>query len=127
MELLLAVGEKEAAITLAADAMKNLADEAQLAALGEVVQRAGDAHLSLAMGRLAAHRGVALDDLAFPGYGVPRFATFPGSASRAIVYAIARQESAFDTRAVSSARAMGLMQMIDFHGANDRRPRRRIL
>ena len=113
VELLLAVGEKEAAITLATDAMKNLADEAQLAALGEVVQRAGDAHLSLAMGRLAAHRGVALDDLAFPGYGVPRFATLPGSASRAIVYAIARQESAFDTRAVSSARAMGLMQMID--------------
>jgi soluble lytic murein transglycosylase len=43
---------------------------------------------------------------------VPQFTTLPGSASISVVYAIARQESAFDPRAVSSAGAMGLMQMI---------------
>ena len=113
VELLLAAGEKDSAGPLAAESVKHLADEAQIAALGEVVAQARDARVSLALGKLASHRGVALDDLAFPAYGVPRFTSLPGSASSAIVYAVARQESAFDPRAVSSAHAMGLMQMIE--------------
>ncbi|MGA3062015.1 MAG: lytic transglycosylase domain-containing protein [Methylocystis sp.] len=113
VELLLASGEKDSAGPLAAEAVKHLTDESQVAALGEVVAQTRDARVSLALGKLASHRGVALDDLAFPAYGVPRFTSLPGSASRSIVYAIARQESAFDPRAISSARAMGLMQMIE--------------
>jgi soluble lytic murein transglycosylase len=113
VELLFAAGEKDSAATLAADAVKHLTDLAQIAALGEIVAQTRDARISLALGKLAAHRGVALDDLAFPAYGVPRFTSLPGSASSAIVYAVARQESAFDPRAVSSAHAMGLMQMIE--------------
>ena len=113
VELLFASGEKDSAGPLAAEAVKHLTDESQVAALGEVVAQTRDARVSLALGKLASHRGVALDDLAFPAYGVPRFTSLPGSASRSIVYAIARQESAFDPRAISSARAMGLMQMIE--------------
>jgi soluble lytic murein transglycosylase len=113
VELLLAAGEKDSAAALAAEAVKHLTDETQIAALGEMIAQAHDARVSLALGKLASHRGVALDDLAFPAYGVPRFTSLPGSASRAIVYAIARQESAFDPRAISSAHAMGLMQMIE--------------
>ncbi len=112
LELLLAAGEKEAANTLAQDAVKRLESPEQVAALGEVAARRRDARLSLTLGKLAAHRGVPLDDVAFPSYGVPQFSMLPGSASRSIVYAIARQESAFDPKAVSSAGAMGLMQMI---------------
>jgi len=112
VELLFAAGEKEAALTLASESMKHLSGEAQIAALADVAARQRDARVSLNLGKLAANRGVALDDMAFPAYGVPNFNTLPGSASRSIVYAIARQESAFDPHAVSSAGAMGLMQMI---------------
>jgi soluble lytic murein transglycosylase len=112
VELLFATGDKEIAAPLALEAAKRLQSEKHVAALGEVVARQRDAKLSLILGKSASYRGVALDDVAFPAYGVPRFDALPGSASRSIVYAIARQESAFDPRAVSSAGAMGLMQMI---------------
>ncbi|MBG0802154.1 lytic transglycosylase domain-containing protein [Methylocystis sp. H4A] len=111
-ELLFAVGEKDVAAPLALDSAKYLQDEAQVAALGEVIARQGDAKLSLIYGKAASYRGIALDDVAFPAYGVPDFNALPGSASRSMVFAVARQESAFDPKAVSSAGAMGLMQMI---------------
>ena len=112
VELLLAAGEREPATLLASEAAKNLTSDAQVAALAEAAQRPRDARFSLTLGKLASYRGIALDDAAFPAYGVPKFTFLPGSASRSIVYAIARQESAFDSHAVSSAGAMGLMQMI---------------
>lgn len=112
IELLLATGDKDVAAPLATEAAKRLQSEVQVAALGEVAKRQRDAKLSLILGKLASYRGVALDDVAFPEYGVPHFDALPGSASRSIVFAIARQESAFDPKAVSSAGAMGLMQMI---------------
>jgi len=43
---------------------------------------------------------------------VPYFEAAPGSAGRSIVAAVARQESAFDARAVSHAGARGLMQLM---------------
>ena len=112
VDLLLASGDREIATQLALDAAKSLADVRQVAALGAVIERQHDAKLSLTFGKSASYRGVALDQVAFPDYGVPEFSPLPGSAPRSIVYAIARQESAFDPRAVSSAGAMGLMQMI---------------
>ncbi|PPD40531.1 MAG: lytic transglycosylase, partial [Methylocystis sp.] len=111
-EVLFATGDKEIAAPLALDAAKNMRDAAQVAALGEIVARQQDAKLSLIFGKGASYRGVPLDDVAFPSYGVPNFNALPKSAARSVVYAIARQESAFDPRAVSSAGAMGLMQMI---------------
>lgn len=112
VELLLATGDKEIAAPLALDAAKNLDDAKQVAALGEVIARRQDAKLSLLFGKSASYRGVPLDDVAFPSYGIPNFDALPNSAPRSVVYAIARQESAFDPKAVSSAGAMGLMQMI---------------
>jgi soluble lytic murein transglycosylase len=112
IELLFAAGEKEIAASLAFEAARKLEGEAQLAALANVVARHRDAKISLTVGKLASNRGIPIDDAAFPGYGVPRFSALPGSAPVSIVYAIARQESAFDPKAISSAGAMGLMQMI---------------
>jgi soluble lytic murein transglycosylase len=112
VELLFAAGEKEIGMQLAVDAVKHLGGAEQIAALGRVAAQRRDAKVALTLGKLAAHRGVALDDIAFPAYGVPQFATLKGSATRSVVYAIARQESAFDPKAVSTAGAMGLMQMI---------------
>jgi soluble lytic murein transglycosylase len=55
---------------------------------------------------------MALDDLAYPVYGIPGYQPLGNSAARSVVYAIARQESAFNSHAQSSAGAKGLMQMI---------------
>jgi soluble lytic murein transglycosylase len=112
VEVLFSVGEKDVAAGLAFGAARKLEGEAQLAALANVAARKRDAKISLIIGKLASNRGVAVDDAAFPAYGVPQFSVLPGSAPRSIVYAVARQESAFDPTAISRAGAMGLMQMI---------------
>jgi len=53
------------AAPLALDSAKYLHDEAQVAALGQIVARQGDAKLSLIYGKAASYRGIALDDVAF--------------------------------------------------------------
>ena len=112
VELLYASGAKDLAIPLVTESAQRLEGPAQIAALARIVARDRDAKVSLAMGKLVSYRGLAIDDLAFPIYGVPRFEPFSNSAALPMVYAIARQESAFDPKALSSAGAMGLMQMI---------------
>jgi soluble lytic murein transglycosylase len=112
IELLYAAGEKDVAASLVIEAARHLADEAQVAALASLVAKQRDAHLSLNVGKIISQRGMPIDTLAFPNYGVPAFEPLENSAAPSIVYSIARQESAFDPTAVSSAGAKGLMQMI---------------
>jgi soluble lytic murein transglycosylase len=112
VELLFAAGEKELAAPLVMEAAGHLADEAQVAALASLVAKQRDAHLSLNVGKIISQRGMPIDSLAFPDYGVPAFEPLENSVAPSIVYAIARQESAFETSAVSTAGAKGLMQMI---------------
>ena len=112
IELLYALGEKEFAFPLAVAAAKNITSESQIGALAKIIAAQHDAHSSLVIGKILAQRRIAVDSLAFPTYGVPNFAPVENSAPPAIVYAIARQESAFDSHATSSAGAKGLMQMI---------------
>jgi soluble lytic murein transglycosylase len=111
-EFLYAIGEGESAFPIIADAGKYLDDEAQMAALGKVVEASGDARATLALGKLATQRGLALDDIAFPTFGVPNYEPLGKSADRTVVYAIARQESAFAQTATSTAGAKGLMQLM---------------
>lgn len=112
IELLYAAGEKELAAPLVTEAARHLADEAQVAALASVVAKQRDAHLSLSVGKILSQRGMPVDTLAFPNYGVPDFEPLENSAAASVVYSVARQESAFNAGAVSSAGAKGLMQMI---------------
>ena len=112
IELLYAIGEKELALPLVTEAAKYLAHPSQVAALASIVAKDRDAHVSLLVGKLVNQRGMAIDTLAFPTYGVPLFQPLQNSAAQSIVYSICRQESAFDPKAVSSAGAKGLMQMI---------------
>jgi soluble lytic murein transglycosylase len=112
VELFFAIGEKDLAMALASCAAEHETNDAQIAALAQVVAAQHDAHDSLIIGKLLAQRGIAIDALAFPAYGIPAYTPVENSAPASIVYAIARQESAFDAHAVSSAGARGLMQMI---------------
>ncbi len=112
VEVFYAAGARPFATSLAYAAAKSLEAPEQMAALARVVVQDRDAKSALTLGKLASQRGFAMDDLAFPTYGVPRFTPHVNSAPIEIVYSIARQESAFDPKAVSHAGAMGLMQMI---------------
>ncbi len=112
IELLYAAGEKDLAAPLVIEAARHLADETQVAALASVVAKQRDAHLSLNLGKIVSQRGMPIDALAFPNYGVPAFEPLQNSAAPAVIYSVARQESAFEPSAVSSAGAKGLMQMI---------------
>ena len=112
VELLIAVGEKEAMGALASEAAKHLENPGQVAALAIAAERAQNARFSLTLGKLASYRGVAIDDAAFPSFGIPAFSALPNSAPKSLVFAVARQESAFEPRVVSIAGAVGLMQML---------------
>ena len=113
VELLYAAGDRDSANALAADAATHLADDRQVAALAAVVGNQRDAHLALTIGKLTGQRGIPVDTLAFPTFGIPPYDALQNSAARPIVYSIARQESAFLPAVVSKAGAKGLMQMID--------------
>jgi soluble lytic murein transglycosylase len=112
MELLFSTGAKDLAAPLVIEAAGHLADEAQVAALASLVAKQRDAHLSLNVGKIISQRGMPVDSLAFPDYGVPAYEPLENSVAPSVVYSIARQESAFETSAVSSAGAKGLMQMV---------------
>ena len=111
-EALLGAGAKEIATSLMYDIARNAGDETQVAALAGVIASSHDARLSLQIGKIASQRGVALDELAYPDFGVPEFVPLPGSVDKTMVYSIVRQESAFQASASSGAGAKGLMQMM---------------
>ena len=111
-DYLYGLGEREIALPLALDIGRSEPSDAQVGALGEVLERSRDARTTLTVGKAATQRGLALDDTAFPTFGIPSFNPLPNSADLSVVYAIARQESEFDQRSLSSAGAKGLMQMI---------------
>jgi soluble lytic murein transglycosylase len=111
-EFFYALGETDFALPIVADAARHFTDEGQMAALGKVVETGRDARAALILGKLATQRGIPLDDFAFPIFGVPFYQPVANSADRTIVYAIARQESAFAPTATSTAGAKGLMQLM---------------
>jgi soluble lytic murein transglycosylase len=98
--------------SLAFDAARTYRNEAQLAALAEVAASRRDGLASVEIGKQATERGFALEESAFPTFGVPGFAPLANSADLAAVYSVARQESEFADLAASGAGAKGLMQIL---------------
>lgn len=90
---------------------QSLEDPTHLALVTAMAEKEDDHNLSLQLGKLAAYRGLAVDTLAFPTKAIPT-SMKTGDVDRAVVYAIARQESAFHTGAVSRAGARGLLQLM---------------
>ncbi len=113
VELLFDLGQNDAARKLALESAAILAAPEQMAALSQLIEAHDDAHTALTAGKEALERGLAIDSLAFPLNGVPKYSELANSASRPVVLAIARQESAFEPTAQSGAGAFGLMQMIE--------------
>ena len=114
LRLLAGASLKELALPLYIDAATRLASEAEVNALGETAILSRDARALVALGKVAVQRGLALDVHAYPTIGIPDYEAFQAVplVERAMVFAIARQESQFDPRAQSGVGARGLMQMM---------------
>ncbi|TCU77064.1 soluble lytic murein transglycosylase [Bradyrhizobium sp. R2.2-H] len=110
VELLYATGNNDLVIPFVADVGRS-ADIGLLAFLAETVARRRDARATLAVGKSALARGLALERYAFPNFGLPNYVPVGPNAAASLVYAVARAESAFDRRAQSAAKASGLMQV----------------
>ena len=112
VEWLYAAGLDDMALSLALAAGSEWRDEAQIAALADVIAAHGDPAANVVFGKTVTERGFALDALGFPTSGMPSFESLAGSADLASVYGVARQESQFATAAASGAGARGLMQVL---------------
>lgn len=116
--LLQGFGMKEQfrAFVLHIDDVLPTAGEAAL--LVDLARSGGDQDLGMRAVRTAAQRGFILPERGYPVLPVPQV---PGAAEPAFVLSIARQESNFDPRAQSGARAMGMMQLLDGTGRDTAR------
>ena len=90
---------------------QTLDDPAEVALLAQMSEQAGQYQVALQIGKFAAVRGLPVDTLAFPMSAIPASASTP-TIERPLVFAIARQESAFNVGAVSGAGARGLLQLM---------------
>lgn len=112
VRLLYRLGQNELATLMLYDLARHLHSTEALEAVAIIAGREADARTQLSVGKAALQRGFPLDMAAFPVNGVPVFDVLGDPMERAIVHAIARQESAFDPTAMSHAGARGLMQMM---------------
>jgi soluble lytic murein transglycosylase len=86
-------------------------DIAGMAMLGELAGKNGDGRAMLLLGEYAYARGLPLDYYAYPTVGLPDYQPIAPPIEPAVAYSIARQESHFNQKVVSTAHAMGLMQV----------------
>jgi soluble lytic murein transglycosylase len=110
-EVLYAIDERDLVAAMAADLGENATDTAALVALADIATRHRDARATLLIGKAALRRGLPFERYAFPDYGIPEYQQIGPEVEACVVYAIVRQESAFNPRVVSSANAIGLMQV----------------
>jgi len=110
-EILYAIDERDLVAAMAADLGENAADSAVLVELAGIAARHHDARATLLIGKAALRRGLPFERYAFPDFGVPEYQQIGPEVEACVVYAIIRQESAFNPRVVSSANAIGLMQV----------------
>ena len=110
VQLLFDLDERQIAVPIFADMGEN-GDPDALVGLGELASRNGDARGMLLLGKAALNRGLPFDFYAYPVTGIPPFKSIGPEVEQSIVFAIARQESAFNPNDVSPANAYGLMQV----------------
>ena len=110
-EILYALDERDLAAVMAAEFADKATNVQALAAVGEVAAQHNDARAALLIGKIALGHGLPLEHFAFPDFGVPDYQQIGPQVERCVVYSIVRQESAFNPRVISSANALGLMQV----------------
>ena len=110
-DILYQIGEGDLVLSFVTDVAGESGDGAVIAGLGKLTQQYNDAKTMLLVGKTALARGLPMDVYAFPDQGVPSYNPVGSQVDRCMVYAIVRTESGFDQRDMSSAKAVGLMQV----------------
>ena len=90
---------------------QTMTSPAEITLLASLADKHGLYPISLQIGKLAVGRGIQVQRLAFPLGAIPKSAGISNN-KKALAYAIARQESAFNKAIVSHADARGLMQLL---------------
>ncbi|MDE1159245.1 MAG: lytic transglycosylase domain-containing protein [Neorhizobium sp.] len=111
IERLDSAGYEKRAAPLYRALAEELTSPGELALLTARAEAEGDHALSLQIGKAAFARGIDVAALAFPIGVIPASADINGS-GKALAYAIARQESAFNPTVISAANARGLLQIL---------------
>ncbi|MEZ5790417.1 MAG: lytic transglycosylase domain-containing protein [Nitratireductor sp.] len=93
------------------DLANTLNSPGELALLAARAESRGNRTLALQIGKIAHGRGLEVDTVSWPVGAIPDHAKI-GATGKALAYAIARQESAFNVSAVSPANAKGLLQLL---------------
>lgn len=104
-------GEESRARRLYLALAASLEKPVELQLLAEKALKDHGSTLALAIGKTALRQGHDPGLAAFPLGAIPETADISG-AGKALAYAIARQESAFNPQAVSPANAKGLLQLL---------------
>ncbi len=120
-DILYAIDERDLVAGMAADIADKSTDGPGLATLAEIAVRHNDARATLLIGKAALGHGLPFERYAFPDFGIPDYRQIGPQVERCVVYSIVRQESAFNTKVVSSAHALGLMQVTPGAGRNTAR------
>lgn len=109
---LISFGRDSEAALLARFLGDTLDDAASVALLTDFLEAEGEHQLALQVAKLAANRGLAVDRSAFPTAIFADESRLTASPDLALMLAVARQESAFNIEAESSAGAIGLLQIL---------------
>ena len=111
VEILYALDERDMLTSIFAELGESSTDVAGMAMLGETAAKYKDGRAMLMLGKGGLGRGLPLDYYAYPTMGLPDYTPIAPPVEPAVVYSIARQESHFNQKVVSPAKAMGFMQV----------------
>ncbi|AQS41948.1 MAG: Lytic transglycosylase [Candidatus Tokpelaia hoelldobleri] len=111
MTVLEAAGYHDEAARLYRTLAQELDNPGELALLTAIAEQRNDHYTSLRIGKAAASRGLDVGALSHPLGAIPETANISAS-GKALAYAIARQESEFNPKAVSGAGARGILQLM---------------
>ena len=109
--ILYELGERDMLASIYAELGESATDVAGMAMMGELAAKHGDGRAMLLLGQAAYRRGLPLEHYAYPTVGLPDYRPIAPPVEPAVTYSIARQESHYNQKVVSSANAMGLMQV----------------
>ena len=110
-EILYALDERDMLASIFAELGESGTDIAGMAALAEVAGKHDDGRAMLLLGQSAYNRGLPLDYYAYPIVGLPDYKPIAPPIEPSVTYSIARQESHFNQKVVSTANAYGFMQV----------------